>query len=187
MTTHGKPVSGYHVALYTFGQFLVPAKDPANDGFYDREPLNFDAVANSHGFIARSGYPDEPGPESWGPQVFPRFYEDNGDGFAPSTLSIWESLEAIHAFAYSGIHAEALKLGRKWFRKPQWPPYVLWWLPTGQKPDWSQGTKKLEWLHDHGADATAFDFKTPFASDGKLGTLDRALIKCIAAANANGT
>ena len=68
------------------------------------------------------------GPQSWGEQVYPRFYVERGDGWSPSTLSLWRDLTALMAFSYSGIHAEAMRHGREWFVKPTWPGYVLWWV-----------------------------------------------------------
>lgn len=40
----------------------------------------------------------EPGPASWGDQVFPRFHTENGDGWAPSTLSLWRDLRRCLRF-----------------------------------------------------------------------------------------
>jgi hypothetical protein len=64
------------LAVYNFGMFRDRAESPANQGFRDREPANFEAAERAPGFIARSGYPDEPGPPSRGKQVYPRFYID---------------------------------------------------------------------------------------------------------------
>ena len=76
------------VALYTFGQFILPSEHPDNRGFHDRNDANLAAVDRAEGLIGRSGYEGDLGPESWGPQVFPRFWQDPfGDGWAPSTLS----------------------------------------------------------------------------------------------------
>src|SRR5262245_42473400 len=82
---------------------------------HDRNDRNFRAAESSDGFIARSGYDGEPGPESCGKQVFPRFYVERGDGWSPSTLSLWRDLELPMAFTYAGIHAEAMRYGREWF------------------------------------------------------------------------
>lgn len=77
----------HHLAIYNFNNFRVASSDPINQGFHDRNDLNFRAAEVSEGFVARSGYEGEEGPSSWGPQVFPRFYIENGDGWAPSSLS----------------------------------------------------------------------------------------------------
>jgi hypothetical protein len=172
------------VALYTFGAFRAPAAEPVNSGFHQRNDRNLLAVEVSDGFIARSGYDGDPGPASWGIQVFPRFYVERGDGWAPSTLSLWRDLESPMAFAYAGIHAEALGNGRKWFLKPAWPPYVLWWVERDRVPDWTAAVARHEALHDRKASAFAFDFATPFDEAGLPATIDRAIVREKAILNA---
>lgn len=167
------------VALYTFGQFLRPSEDPVNDGFHERNDANLAAADRAAGLIGRSGYDSDPGPESWGPQVFPRFFDDpNGDGWAPSTLSWWRDIESLWAYTYSGIHAEALAHGRAWFRKGNWPPLVMWW--TDQRPDWAEGIRRFEHLHDHGPSAYAFGFRSCFDRAGAAYAVDRARVRQIA-------
>jgi hypothetical protein len=130
--------------------------------------------------IARSGYECELGPASWGEQVYPRFYVEQGDGYSPSTLSVWRDLESLFAFTYFGLHSEALAKGREWFKKPEWPPYVLWWVKEGQYPTWAQGVERHEHLNDHGPTGFAFTFKTAFDSDGAEYNIDFAGAKQIA-------
>jgi|LauGreDrversion4_2_1035121.scaffolds.fasta_scaffold262493_2 hypothetical protein len=171
------------VALYTFGQFILPSEHPDNRGFHDRNDANLAAVDRAEGLIGRSGYEGDPGPESWGTQVFPRFWQDPfGDGWAPSTLSWWRDLESIWAYTYSGIHAEALAKGRTWFRKGDWPPLVMWW--SEMRPDWVEGVARHEQLHDHGASAHAFGFRQAFGAAGRHAAPDRARVREIAARNA---
>jgi hypothetical protein len=176
------------IALYTFGIFSKPSADPANDGFHARNDANLAAAEAAAGFIARSGYDGDPGPASWGPHAYPRFY--TGEGHSPSTLSLWCDLESPMAFTYSGIHAEALSHGRDWFAKPilpparpAWPPYVLWWVAHDHVPDWREAVERLEHLHDHGASPRAFDWKTPFDADGASCGIDRARVKAQAGRN----
>ena len=170
----------YNLALYTFGIFKKPADDTANEGFHSRNDPLLKLVDSSHGMIARSGYEGEPGPVSWGIQVYPRFYVEQGDGYSPSTLSVWRDLESVFAFTYFGLHAEALAHGREWFQKPEWPPYVLWWMKAGDQPTWAEGVARHEYLHDHGPSAFAFNFKNSFNAEGKSFELDRARAKLIA-------
>ncbi|MBA5776563.1 DUF3291 domain-containing protein [Stappia sp. F7233] len=172
------------VALYTFGIFARPSSDPVNDGFRELDPVNLRAVEVSDGFLGRSGYDGEPGPECWGAQIYPRFYVERGDGWSPSTLSKWRDLESIYAFTYSGIHLEALKRGGEWFVRPSWPPYVLWWIDSDHRPDWREGVERMEHLHDHGPSARAFNFKKPFDEGGNPTTLDRDLVKAKSRLNA---
>jgi hypothetical protein len=99
----------HHLAIYNFNNFRVRSDEPINQGFHDWNAVNFRAAEISEGFVAGSGYEGEDSPSSWGPQVFPRFYIENGDGWAPSSLSLWRDLPSLFAFSYSGIHIEAMQ------------------------------------------------------------------------------
>jgi hypothetical protein len=169
------------LALYTFGIFSKPADDPANDGFHRRNDPVLALVDKAPGLIARSGYEGDPGPMSWGTQVYPGFYVETGDGWCPSTLSVWQDMESAVAFSYSGLHAEALAHGREWFRKPEWPPYAAWWIKEGHFPDWAEAVARHEYLHDNGPSPHVFDFKAAFDASGHETKLDRAKIKQILA------
>lgn len=165
------------LALYTFGIFRAPADDAVNRSFHERNDINFLAAEAAEGFISRSGYPDEPGPESWGEHVFPRFYVERGDGYAPSTLSLWKELASAMAYAYTGVHAEALGRARDWFDQPDFPKYVLWWVDHDHTPTWREAVVKHEFLHDHGASPFAFDFKSPFDESGDKTIVDRQVVR----------
>ncbi len=171
----------HQLALYTFGIFKRPSDDAANEGFHLRNNPILGLVDRSPGMIARSGYESDPGPASWGKQVYPRFYVEQGDGFSPSTLSLWSDLESVFAFTYFGLHAEAMAHCREWFQKPQWPPYVLWWIKVGENPAWADGVARHEHLHDHGPSAFAFNFKNAFDWRGQAVELDHTRARKIAA------
>ncbi len=104
----------YNLAVYTFGQFLAPYESQKIRGFRNAEPHAMAAIEQSEGFISRSGYDGEPGPACWGTQVFPKYWVDNGDGWAPSTLSLWRDIESIMAATYRGFHGAAYRKGRNW-------------------------------------------------------------------------
>lgn len=176
----------HHLAIYNFGIHVAPHGDPAIDGFVNREPLNFEAANRARGFVARSGYDGEPGPESWGVQVFPRFLEGSGRESGPSSLSLWDSIESLMAFSYSGIHAEALKHARRWNVRQQWPPLVLFWVEAGHKPEWAEAVMRFEHLADHGPSVQAFTFKQAFDPEGEPCQIDRSLVRELARANEAG-
>lgn len=173
----------HHLAIYNFNNFRERSEAPINQGFHDRNALNFSAAELSEGFVARSGYDDEPGPSSWGEQVFPRFYVEKGDGYAPSTISLWRDLSSLYAFSCSGIHTDALRNARQWFERHEWPPYVLWWVTKGHIPTWSEGVERLEHLHDHGPSLIAFNFKQAFDPDGNPTKIDREAVQRLQALN----
>lgn len=85
------------LALYTFGQFSQPADHPDNNEFHEIGDSVLAAIEASAGFVARSGYASDPGPESWGPEIYPRFFRDHGEVWAPATLSLWANLESLTA------------------------------------------------------------------------------------------
>jgi len=176
-------MSGHWLALYTFAQFKKRAEDPANDEFFNNEPAVFAAIERAEGFVARSGYEDEPGPESWGEQVFPKYWTDNGDGWAPSTISLWEDLETALAAVYRGLHGEILRLGPLFVPAEEYPPYVLWWVPRHHRPDWDEAIDRLEHLGDTGPTPDAFTFKTAFDPKGKPAAVDGKKTKEIADRN----
>ncbi|MCL6709947.1 DUF3291 domain-containing protein [Pseudomonas sp. R2.Fl] len=180
------PSNGFHLAIYNFGIHVADYGDPAIEGFLRREPLNFEAAARASGFIARSGYEGEPGPASWGRQVFPRFLAGSGRESGPSSLSLWQDIESLMAFSYSGIHAEALKHARRWNIEQAWPPLVLFWVEAGRRPEWTEAVERFEQLADHGASPSAFTFKQPFDSSGKPYDINRARMKTLIAGNAEG-
>jgi hypothetical protein len=165
------------LALYTFGMFAKPAEDPANAGFHRLNDPVLASVDQAEGLIARSGYASDPGPSSWGVEVYPRFHEESGDGWSPATLSLWTDLEALFSFTYFGLHAAALKRGREWFQKPRWPPLVMWWHTDQGYPTWAEGVRRHEHLHDFGPTSTAFNFKEPFDAKGAPIKIDQARIR----------
>ena len=172
--------NSYQLALYTFGIFKKPSNDAANDGFHLRNDPILKLVDGAPGMIARAGYDGDPGSASWGKQVYPCFYVEQGDGFSPSTLSVWRDLESLFAFTYFGLHSEALAKGHEWFKKPEWPPYVLWWVKEGQYPTWAEGVERHEHLHVHGPTAFAFSFRAAYNFDGAALSVDLARAKQIA-------
>jgi hypothetical protein len=172
------------LALYTFGMFSAPAEDPANDGFRALNDPILALVDKAEGLIARSGYASDAGPRPWGPEVYPRFYRERGDGWSPATLSLWIDMESLFSFTYFGLHAAALKRGREWFQKPQWPPLAMWWHEGQDYPTWAEGVRRHEHLHDNGPSPTAFDFKQAFDESGTPIRLDKARLSQLRPAGA---
>jgi len=181
-------MAAFRLAAYTFNRFLDRYQSDRVKGFRDAEPGAFAAMDRAEGFIARSGYDGEDGPESWGPQVFPKYWVDNGDGFAPSTLSVWRSIEALMAATYHGVHGDAFRNGADWHVRPTpFPAYVIWWVPEDHRPDWIEAVSRLEWLGDNGPTPKAFSFKTAFTPNGERYGPNVQDVKRLAALNAAKT
>jgi len=76
-------------------------------------------------------------------------------------MSVWESLDALHAFSYQGRHAGLLKDRGKWF-EPGSTRLVMWWVPAGSVPTVEEAKGKLDHLDAHGPSAEAFTFRERF-------------------------
>jgi hypothetical protein len=164
------------LAFYTFGLLHEPWGGEVVRPFVEAAPDVFSAAAAAPGYIARAVPPDLNRPKSgqdygeWGVHVTPRFNDGGslpGTVTVADTLSLWANISAVRAFAYSGKHVAALKRRWEWFRKGDWPPYVMWWVGDCETPTWGQATSKLELLHDKGPTVAAFNFRTPFGADGR--------------------
>lgn len=162
------------LALYTFGLFIQPAEHPANDGFRELNDPIFDIVDEAPGLIARSGYVADLGTKPWGEEVYPRFYQEKGDGWCPATLSLWTDIESLFHFTYYGLHKVAVKRGKEWFRNGDWPPFVLWWHEDHDTfPIWAEAVERFEHLHDNGPTPFGFNIKSLFDVDGKPMQIDK--------------
>lgn len=93
-------------------------------------------------------------------------------------MSVWESVEALHEYAYKTAHGKVFAARRKWFgawkehvaKLPELgegvPFLALWWLPAGELPTAQMGLEKLRLLGAKGAHAQAFTFKRMFTPQG---------------------
>jgi heme-degrading monooxygenase HmoA len=94
-------------------------------------------------------------------------------------MSVWESVEALHAFAYKTQHAKVFAARKKWF--DDWkdrvgslpelgkgaPFLAMWWVPAGHVPTAAEGLEKLRLLGAKGPHPQAFTFKQMFTPRGE--------------------
>jgi heme-degrading monooxygenase HmoA len=94
-------------------------------------------------------------------------------------MSVWESVEALHAFTYKSRHAQVFAARKKWFE--DWkervgslpelgegaPFLALWWVPAGQVPSPAEGLERLRLLGGKGPHPQAFTFKRMFTPAGE--------------------
>jgi Domain of unknown function (DUF3291) len=81
-------------------------------------------------------------------------------------MSVWESLETLHAYVYRSDHVRPLRARREWFLPIEGPSLVLWWIPPGHVPDVAEARAKLECLRARGPSLEAFTFRHPFPAPG---------------------
>ena len=170
------------VVLYTFGVFKESRDHEDIQGFHDRNPFVYTSAENSIGFVDRSGNSwkrdHATRNRDWGTrEVSPRFFTGEDHRDTAATLSLWEDVESIYAFTYSGFHAEVLSKRNEWFVEGEWPAFVAWWISDDETPTRAEGAIRLEHLHDHGPTAYAFDFKAPFDAEGQPLRMNRQKIQ----------
>jgi hypothetical protein len=77
-------------------------------------------------------------------------------------MSVWESIEALFGFVYRSEHRAIMVRRREWFRKPEGPYQVLWWIDPGAFPAVDEGLARLRCLGEHGPTPRAFTFQSAF-------------------------
>lgn len=167
------------LALYTFGVLKAPTGSETLVDFVTMAPAVFAQAEATEGFLGHAGAarPDLAGKAKfgedfgpWGVAVAPSFYDrfsSPGAETMITTLSLWRDIDVARQFAYGGLHREALRRRSDWFRKPEWPGYVLWWTAKGEVPTWAQGAHKLEGLADGGPTSAGFNFAHCFDPVGR--------------------
>jgi hypothetical protein len=85
-----------------------------------------------------------------------------GDERILINMSVWETVEDLEAYVYSGRHRDVLKSRREWFVKFGQPFVALWHIPAGHIPTIEEARARLDFLQTNGPTSYAFDFKSRF-------------------------
>ncbi|HEX5376943.1 MAG TPA: DUF3291 domain-containing protein [Phenylobacterium sp.] len=146
-------MSGYHLAQFNVATLKRPLESPESAPF--REALDhINALAEAQaGFVWRA---TGQGFDSAEPTA-------GQDPLYIVNLSVWESAEALAAFAYRTEHREYVRRRGEWFEPREGPSFVLWWIPAGEIPTGAEGERRLAGLAADGPGAHAFDFRTRIA------------------------
>jgi hypothetical protein len=143
----------YHLVHANVARMRAPLDNPKMAGFMARIE-EIDALAqNSPGFVAQPTPADEGA-----------VYKDD----VLLNMSIWESVESLYVFTYSGRHAQALARRAEWFEQEDGPAYVLYWAPVGHIPTEKEIKERFDHLRRHGATPRAFTFEQRFSVKAAL-------------------
>ena len=146
----------HHLAQINIGRFRASKDDPANADFMNAlDHVNALAEA-SPGFIWRLT-----GEGNNAVDV-----EVTDDPNLAVNMSVWESLDALAAFAYRNPdHRAVMRRRREWF--DEMAVYMaLWWVPAGHRPTVEEGLRRLAILEANGPSPEAFLFASPFPAPG---------------------
>jgi len=145
-------MADYHIAQYNIARMRAPLGDPIMAGFLARlDELNH-LADRSPGFVWR--YQTEEG-HSTSVRPYP-------DEMININMSVWQSIDALHDFAYRGGHAPAYAARHAWFEPLDGYTLVLWWVRAGHLPDVPEAMERLELLRRRGPTPEAFTMKQRF-------------------------
>ena len=140
------------LAQVNIARMKAPFDDPVMAGFVGRiGELNALADA-SPGFVWRL-------PSATEEDGYHRPYDDDRILF---NLSVWQTVEALRAYAYGTVHAESVRRRYDWFEKFDRAYLALWWIPAGHRPSIDEAKQRLAHLDEHGPSPIAFTFKQVF-------------------------
>lgn len=173
------------LAILTIGILHEPWGSPRVQGFVDRIPAVFEQAEASSGFVDRSRLEAETGRHSWGDVVYPPLVpEEERKARLPATVSVWEDIESVCAYAYRGAHGEAMRHRKEWFVSDCCPGFVCWWIADDHQPSWVEAAERYERMRHDGPSATAFTFKEPYGPDGRHVRIRQELVEERIARNA---
>ncbi len=141
-----------HLAQLNLARLVAPLDDPRLADFMAGLP-KINAVADTApGFVWR--LVDDDGGDATSLRPF-------GDDVIVN-LTVWQSVEALRAFAFKSPHLEYLRRRREWF-VPFGDVYAVnWWVPAGHRPSVFEARERLERLRGHGSTPSAFTLREPF-------------------------
>ena len=143
---------GHHIAQLNIGRAVAPLDDPRLADFMNwLAEINALAEA-SPGFVWRMQ----------GDSGNNTDLKVSADPLFIVNLSVWESIEDLHAFTYRSDHRTVFARRYDWFERADGPNVVLWWQPAGTVPDVYEALARLRRLAERGPTQEAFTFKERF-------------------------
>lgn len=146
----------FHLAQLNLARFRTPADDPVNAD-YIAALARVDAAAEGQpGFVWRLR---AAGALAAGAEAF-------GDARVAANLSVWTDRDALVAFVYRDeAHRSIMARRREWFDHME-SHLVLWWVPAGHRPDWTEARDRLDLLRRAGPAREAFTVAQHFPAPG---------------------
>lgn len=147
------------VSIYTVGRLNHPNDHPASREFYRVGNDVFRQAIKSGQLI-----------EDFSP-IGVKIPEEikKGEGEPVITLTVWNSLQSLFKFTYSGNHMQALRDRNKWMESYQdkHQPYVVWWTENLNDVSWEEAFKRYDYYIQNGPSPFAFNFKKAFDEKGE--------------------
>jgi heme-degrading monooxygenase HmoA len=153
--TVGRDAGAFELAQANVAYGLFDLGDPRLDGYLARLDAMNALADRSPGFVWRY-LTDSRDPEQ-------REFDDPRVLF---DLSVWRSIDALHAYTYRTAHAEVYAVRRHWFVDAKavvgGHALALWWIPRGARPTVLEAKRRLALVTERGPTREAFTFKQRF-------------------------
>lgn len=85
-------------------------------------------------------------------------------------MSVWESIDALHAYTYRTAHAEVYAGRKRWFADTKavvgGHALAMWWIRAGEIPTVADAKERMEAITTSGPSEHAFTFKQRFPPPG---------------------
>lgn len=150
------PCVRYQLAQANVAYAIAPADDPRLADYIARLDEMNQLADGSPGFVWRY-LTDSRDPTQ----------REFADPFVLFNMSVWDSIEALHAYTYRTAHAEVYAARRRWFAEAKavvgGHALAMWWIPEGERPTVADAKARLEAITANGPSERAFTFKQRFA------------------------
>jgi GNAT superfamily N-acetyltransferase len=138
-----------HLAQLNIATLRHPIDDPRTADFANALPMVNGAGEQSPGYVWRL---QSDSGDATDIQVFE-------DPLVIVNLTVWESLEALKAFAYRGVHRDFFRRRAEWFVEGS-TRTALWWVPAGVLPTTDDAKRRLDFIEVFGSSPYAFTMGT---------------------------
>jgi hypothetical protein len=145
----------FHLAQANVAYALAPHDDPRMAAYMARlDEMNL-LAERAAGFVWRY-HTDSRDPDQ----------REFADPLVLFNMSVWESIDALHAYTYRTAHAEVYAGRRQWFAESKavvgGHALAMWWIPRGDRPTVAEAKARLAAITTSGPSERAFTFKQRF-------------------------
>ena len=143
---------GTHIAQMNWGILKADWDDPAVADFADNLDRVNGIAMRSPGFVWMMPEEEMDAAQNDPDGVF------GGNPRTASTMSVWETPQALDHFVHQTVHAAFMARAGEWYVPQAARQYVIWPLPVGHRPTLAEAKDRLDQLSAEGPTDEAYDF-----------------------------
>lgn len=141
-----------HIAQMNWGILKADWDDPAVAEFVDNLDRVNAIAMRSPGFVWMMPEEDMDAAQNDPYGVF------GGNPRTASTMSVWESAEALDTFVHKTVHSSFMARAGQWYVPQDTRQYVIWPVDAGHRPTLEEAKARLDDLSTDGPTPLAYDF-----------------------------